>query len=494
MSNRQRRYLTSREVEYLRSQIAGNNPARVKVALQQLCKLFRWGAAIKEADRRGIENAIMGALFTSSADEKVRRWALASLSYVGRPTASRDAVVRALKDYPNEPQVLAAAIATLFKWHPDDGMQLIGGVSACSPDLITLAALQTTTLKKLNVGRFSVDIDKADEISLKLALLLVGLDRAPPNLFDQKFSNGAIVKVLGGHDEPIISQYSVWAAAENPSMGVENVGVDFRSIDSLPSNVRAYLYRLFAQESSPSTLRHDVICQGSQDVDDEARAGLAIGLRDAFYDGLDEVTVNWFYDEPCEDITLHVLDHITAQSERLEGYRQIAIERYRDARSNNEIRIRLEAAASKTPLYAEFRRICFEEDAGSLGFDFRGITVINNNTLNNSGTMQGPVSLSGDAANSGTLTMTQSVNDVEAMRALLLELSKALAEMPIAPQQRDTLETVLAQASSNPSKENASKVLDAIKIVEGGFSIVDGMEKWIVKLSPLVDSLSNLIS
>ena len=80
---------------------------------------------------------------------------------------------------------------------------------------------------------------------------MVGLDRAPPHLFHLKHDNAAIVKVLGGHHDSVVTQYSIWAITENPGLGLANLGVPLHTIEQQPGNVRAWMFQLVGM-----SLRH----------------------------------------------------------------------------------------------------------------------------------------------------------------------------------------------------------------------------------------------
>ena len=70
------RLLDRLTVEYLKSQIETDDPSRIKKALQQLCKYYRDGFRVNQPELVGLEQTIVGLLYTQSRDEKVRRWAL----------------------------------------------------------------------------------------------------------------------------------------------------------------------------------------------------------------------------------------------------------------------------------------------------------------------------------------------------------------------------------------------------------------------------------
>ena len=39
-----------------------------------------------------------------------------------------------------------------------------------------------------------------------------------------RFSNSELVKALGSHHDNIVSQYTVWAITENPSLRLSDIG------------------------------------------------------------------------------------------------------------------------------------------------------------------------------------------------------------------------------------------------------------------------------
>jgi hypothetical protein len=492
MAESRRRAVSPLLATYLKAEIESGGQVRAKQALQHICKLYRTGAVIPENNRIGLEIAILGVLSSSSSDEKVRRWALATLAYVGRKGVSERAVLKAITEYPDEPQVVAAAIATFFKLDENTTQKLILDKGVCSPEIVALSALQTTDPKKLDISSIKVDIERADAISLKLALLLIGLDRAPPRIFHPRHTNGAIVKELGRHDEPIVSQYSVWAVAESRRLGISNLGISIKSLDEKPANVRSYVYRLYAEDSEESTRRHDIIYQGSKDSDPDARMGCAIGLRDSYYDGLEGITVDWLYDEEAEDVRLSVLDHIAAQSGRLESYKTIALEQYNLLSADPRKRARLDAAASGTELFSNFKRILFEEEGGGL-FQFSGGTVTNNNFVNN-GSIQGAISQSGTATNSGQMQVQLSASDAKHAISTLDKLMHDVQEIPVTEELKKQVSDAVMEAKSTPTKSNIGKVAAILEKAETALKAISGMTDHATKIGSFIMALSPYFS
>lgn len=488
MANRQRRTLKSFEANYLKSEIESGSIVKSKRALQLLCKMFRNGVVLQQEDRLRIEIAILGVLSSAASDEKIRRWALSALAYVGRKEVSRNAVLRAVSEYPDEPQVLAAAIATLFKFDGISAQKLISDIGVCSPEIVTLSALQTTNPNNIDVSNLNIDIDSADSITLKLALVLVGLNRSPENIFHPRHSNSEIVRVLGVHHEAIVSQYSVWAAAENPNLSAANIGIDLRDLDLQQPNVRSYVYRLFAEEDTPSSQRHEIIVQGSKDDDTEARLGLAIGLRDSFYDGLQDVTIDWFHDEDDMDVSAHVLDHIVAHADRVSTYRNIALEHYEFAEDDPKKRFRMEASAAGTRIYTEFKRKSIQQEASLFGLT--GVNVTNNNSFTNNGNIQGAFSQSGQAVNHGQMQAAFTQGQAEDVAKLLDSVINEIETMPLAGEIKGELRKEIETTKGKMDKESLSRVVSVLERSEKGLKAVSGMADYAIKIGTLIMGLS----
>jgi len=133
------RLLDRPNVDYIKSQIETGEPNRTKKALQYLCKLYRDGCRIRPPELVGIEQSIVGLLYTQLKDEKVRRWALNALARLGREPTWMDAIVSTLKQYSDEPQTSAAAIAAIYRMSRK-ASEILKKLSF-DEQMITLAAL-----------------------------------------------------------------------------------------------------------------------------------------------------------------------------------------------------------------------------------------------------------------------------------------------------------------------------------------------------------------
>lgn len=312
-------FLDRLNFEYLKAQIETGNAGRTKKALQQLCKLYRDGFRIKPDRLSGMEQSIIGLIYTHRTQEKIRRWALNALARLGREQNCLEAIKHVLQDFTHEPQTMAAAIAATYKMSRQPS-QILKDVDY-DPQLVTLAALQHAHPDKIDMTSLPINIENATAEALKLALLVVGLDRAPSNLLNPRHTNAEMVKALGGHHDPIVSQYTVWAITENPFLGVDDLGIAIQDIEQQPANVRAWMFQLIAMNPSDAERLHEYIVLGVNDPDSEAKVGLASGLKDTFFDGLQTTVIDWFVSEGDVDVSLHLIDHMVRQSRYCGAYK-----------------------------------------------------------------------------------------------------------------------------------------------------------------------------
>jgi hypothetical protein len=122
--------------------------------------------------------------------------------------------------------------------------------------------LQHIPAKNLDLVGLPLDVDQASPDLLKLALIVVGLGRSPENLLNPRHTDAEMVRVLGRHDHPEVSQYSVWAITENGNLGVKDLGIPIDDIDDYPPNVRAWVLQLLAMEADDDQPYWEVIRYG----------------------------------------------------------------------------------------------------------------------------------------------------------------------------------------------------------------------------------------
>src|SRR6266481_1405512 len=144
------RFADKLAVDYLKSQIESGHPSNTKKALQQLCKLYRSGLRIRIDQLSGMEQSIVGLIYTHRKDEKVRRWGLNALAQLGREENCIEAVKHVLEDFGHEPQTLAAAIAATYRMSRN-ASQILSTLSF-DRQMVTLAALQHVRAEKLDLS------------------------------------------------------------------------------------------------------------------------------------------------------------------------------------------------------------------------------------------------------------------------------------------------------------------------------------------------------
>lgn len=382
------------EAEFIKYEIECGNNSRAKRALQLLCRHYRRGGHLHINIIRGTENAVRGALSNGQSDEKVRRWGFSALSNFGNSASCWGITLDALEKHRNEPQVVSAAIATLFKLNPGRALAEISKSSVLTPEFLHISALQVVPRQRLPDMPITIDIEKADCVTLRLALVLVGLNKAPPNLFHPTYNNSELVRALGRYDlDDLVRQYSAWACAENPNLTAKDLGIDLASLDQEPVNIRSYTYRLFAEEATGSSRNTTMIERGRWDEEAEAQLGTALGLRDTYYDGLEEIVLDWVRDERDPDVQIHLVDHICRASDRFEHYQDYACGVF-NYETDPTVRRRMLMNASGKRLFKAFKKIEIEEEQGPLAFPTVHINNSNISTL----------AISGNASNTGTQT------------------------------------------------------------------------------------------
>ncbi|MDD1498803.1 CHAT domain-containing protein [Agrobacterium sp. CNPSo 3708] len=339
--------ITTQQTAFLRFELDHGDTRRKKKALQDVCRMYRNGARFNAENLEAVETTIDGLLLQSNQDRKVVRWSLNALGQLGRRTKSDNPVRLALKHYDGDPEITAAGIAALSSMH-GGRIDEIDLFQNCDPCLRTLAALQNTDPKLLDLSAVRIDIDKADKEILKLALITVGLNRDVDNLFHPKHSNGQIIKALGTYPDDIVVQYSVWAIIENQKLGMHDLGVSTHQVDALPANVQAKIMQLVAMRESDHDKRHALMLDGPYLPNADAREGMAKGLLSVYYEGLEGIMLDWSKQESVEYVRKLLAEHFARFSNSCVMYEEEALKLF-DA--NPELRDHLRLGAEGRPLY-----------------------------------------------------------------------------------------------------------------------------------------------
>ncbi|MFG1242278.1 hypothetical protein V5F31_07840 [Xanthobacter sp. V7C-4] len=379
---------------------------------------------------------------------------------------SLTAVVDILSEFSSDPQTMASAIAAIYRMQPNSET-LEAAVKHVDPQLITLAALQCVDFSKLDLSHLPIDAEKASDELLKLALVVVGLNRSPANLFHSRHENSDVVRSLGGHHNEIVSQYTVWAITENNNLGLKDLGIDLKTIEDTPPNVRSWMYRLIASKSDDISKHFEYIELGSRDPDSDARLGLATGLREAYFDGIEPFILDWFYSEDCPEVSHALIDHVIRQSPKAINYFNTAIEFYEKESGSSPRRLRMEGAAIGLPIYSRMKAISVDGAADL----FRG-TIIVNTTNINGGVQGGSISINGDSNNSGDVKNSYDAKTVETINSILSDVIRTIHNADLPSEAKSSLlrEAEAAQRDPNPAnmKSLAGTLETAGKLASGG--------------------------
>lgn len=340
-----------------------DNPRRQKIALQELSSLYRANHRLAPEAAPRIEQQIVG-LINMSRDEKVVRWGLNTLARLGTKDCL-SSVEQAIKRYEEVPEIVAAAVSAIARMRMGQlsGLDSLHGIA---PEVQMLAAMQTVDPARLAIRGLQIDIDTADPEILKLALIIVGLDRDVQHLLDPRYENGVIVRQLCQHDDPVVRQYAVWAVIENHRLSPAHLGIDLNRIEDQPPNVQSKLLQLVASSLPDLAQRHDLILQGADLPAIDAREGLAKGLLHSYYDGLADVTLDWFDTDASDRVRLHLAEHFARYSDDQPSYRAKAMEL---VEAGSILRERVLLGAEGRTLFGEIKKTEGQASLGLFGIE-----------------------------------------------------------------------------------------------------------------------------
>lgn len=487
------RFVDDIYAEYLKGQIGGACPIRAKRALQEVCSLYSRGLHLRPLVCAEVEIATVGQFEANRFDRKVRRWCLNVLTLIGTPERARAAVERVIEMHHNDPDTMASALAAFFKVEHNAFSELRGR-SYISPEQITLAAHVGNFAAKIRGEGTTIDIEKEGVAILRTSLVAVGLRRAPEHLFHPRFENSQLVRKLSQHDDVEVTQYAVWAINENPELGVEHLGFNIADVGTYMPNIRGWTYRLYGEADIDDGLRHEVIVEGSRDVEVEARLNLARGLRGTWYDGLEAVTCPWLHDEPDTDTREEILDHMVRQSDECGEYRILCLEAFEAAPAANHLPQRLLAAARGKPIYAEMRKLQYHGGGDLFGLSepARGgqINVTNNNY--NIGNIQGgAVSIGGDAEQTGIATNTLTQEQTAQLSVDLRALADQLRQLPSQTDELREITEVVEAAAEEPEPAKLARVRSALG---SAFSGTSNLAKFGTDVTKIMTAIEYVMS
>lgn len=499
------RWIAREEVHRLEFELRGNNtPVGVKRALQDLCVHLENGR--KLPDPTSVRVSIHSHMWGQNVP--VRRWALKALALLNHPEDVHR-IVALLKEE-KDAKARSWGIAGLVRQAKDKGIEQVCREAGLQRDTALVLASRLyapSSWLESQAKPEAISIDD-DALVLEWATFLIGYDRAPPHLFNPRHENQVFLGELNGHDDDEIVEYSVWALCERPDLGFANLRMKIGDFDRKPPNVRKWLYRVISKDPYASGLTPDMIEQFSRDNDVSAREGLAIGLTGAMFGpAYDDAIVDWYAIERDEGVREMLVAGMAGRSAPSDAMKELISERFMAAPAGERLQRKLLAAAEGAPMYGILKRFEIEQAReaqdnvlkrqGLLEFD-RPATIINLNNIagNADFTMGNTIKARGDinaqnvvggdmiaSANAAVQSIsTTKTNDREVLEAVIAFVTKH----PLDAQSKELVLKTVEQAAKDPSPENKSGVLKALKSVGGAVATVGAAAGGYAELIDLV--------
>jgi nucleoside phosphorylase len=299
-------------------------------------------------------------------ESKVVRWALNALALMGTKQNVK-AITETIQRHRNDPDIVCAGASALCALLPPENARAeLERIEIPLSGAVLMAAAQHSGHFQVELRATRVLVDYADSPALRRAGILIGLDKAPEYLLSSKSHNHDVIGDLNAHPDPIVAQYSIWATYENPALGLKNLRLPLHDVQSRPPNVRKYVYRLASKDVETAKDNYDFLVVGSEDSSPEVRVGLAAGLKDIYFDGMEALIIDWYADEDVDQVKQRLLEHMARNSNACAQYREPVLRAYEAANSSSLTRVRLEAAAHNTNLYVDLKRIEYNAEGRDL--------------------------------------------------------------------------------------------------------------------------------
>jgi hypothetical protein len=456
------RAFTSEEERFLIAQLNQSDDRIATKALQWLCERCRAGFFF--AEPANVRATIRLSLHRSHPN--ARRWAVNALTEIG-PGPDVSPILALIASTENDPDLLAAIVAAIFSSRSEDeAIELLGARNIHMEGLALIAASQFSFNQKRALVEQLVPLETADDANLRSAIVLAGTKKAPEHLFHRRHPNAIALSELNLHDCPSVSKYSIWALAQL-ELGYSSLLLPEDRIESSPDEIRKWVFRLLISDPPELVKRLDLFGVIQNDPSVEVREESAIELRDSFAPGIDRIVSHWFFREEHAEARALLLDHMAAQSHMSARYAPIVIEMYKKSQPKSAARERLEAAAAKTPLFRELRRIAITEEHGLLFANdnelFGGGATVTN--INIHGGQIGAITGSGDITGETIAAIAQVQNaDAKEILTKVFEVVGAIES----PKEKAEAESAVKDAANKQTKSAWKRVLSVLKGVKSG--------------------------
>ncbi len=236
-----------------------------------------------------------------------------------------------------------------------------------------------------------------------------------------------------------------------------------------PENVRRWIYRLLCKKKQSVIHNRDFLVEAIRsERNNAAREGIALGLRVIWFDGLEEIVLDWYCNEADLKCRAALLEHMAVNSDHVQSYVEQVTRAFEEAKFDQVLRSRLVNAAARTSVYGELRRIMLLEEA-QLNMDLFGqksagglfIMGGNNQVFNNSSDIQiGVNAVGGDATSFSDINQ---VMEIDAATGHLLEKLANIVVEGKSNEQSVAVLSALKELRENPTHSKGKVLLERVK-------------------------------
>jgi hypothetical protein len=212
---------------------------------------------------------------------------------------------------------------------------------------------------------------------------------------------------------------------ENIRLSIADLGMQLLPIDAHPENVQAKLMQLVAERETDPFKRHQIIADGPFLTSVEAREGLAKGLLRVYYDGLEEVTLDWFEQESSFGIQLLLAEHFGRFASNCGPYADKALSMI-DVEPRFEGRILLGAEGKDFYRIVKGRNV--RDGTPDLFGDAGGIHILGNNNKRDSRMIKKVLFMAVSPKDANSLRLDEEARD---LKEAILTVADAKVEISV---------------------------------------------------------------
>ncbi|WP_187286559.1 hypothetical protein [Zymomonas mobilis] len=441
----------------------------VKRYLQKLEMYFRLGYIFSTQDRNTLISSLIVKAYGTEKD--IIRWAINVLAFI--TSYKDDEAIACIKKISSavdvDPDILISCISAICRITKNRNSNIIKIPSDIDidPKLIELCRWQSGRNIPAIQGNNRLNHEKCADLTLKTALINLGMEKLPENYFSQ-YQNSDIIGDISTSENKIIKQYSIWAALENKNLGIDNIKVDPNSIESLDDNVKIWIVRLLCKHQKTIDNFYDIIADYAMvSPSDDMRLNLSIGLIDKFIEKMPKDMIRWSLNENVHEISLNILKHISFFHQKSPSYNDHIDSQFLLYRKDSQERETILSGCKGTSLWSTLRTKEVKENDGFLGklpsSESDKSMTINNNNFFNSPIQAGAFSAQGSAANLAEVN-NKIQNNTDKISEALDSSKKIIETLEL---EDDKKEIILNNIDKAKKENNSEKRIALIERVLG---------------------------